>query len=231
MPRFKSRHVPYSLKGAGGNAEFITCANSSSLNPTSAVTLEAWIKPESYKTSVLFDNSESGATYSYFSMLNNTGGLSFYATIGGAAKSVTNTATKVNMFEWNFINVTYTGSSILFFLNGSQLAETLAASGALGTNTGQLRIGRYVSLSGNLTFDGRISRPRVYSRAFTLADHQARYYNNTDTTTMRSGLVLDLGFTEGSGTSLADGSGNGNTGTLSGASWSTDTRFKSRTAL
>lgn len=231
MPRFKSRHVPYSIKSDGGSSGFVTCANSSSLNPTAAVSLEIWIKPESYKAGFIFDNSTSGTTNSYSVLLTANGGFAFYATIGGASKVISNTTTKVKMYEWNFLNVTYNGSAVLIFLNGSQLADTVGGSGALGTNSEALRIGKYYSLGSGLNFHGHISRPRVYSRAFTLADHQARYYNDTDTTAMRSGLVLDLALSEGSGTSLADGSGNSNTGTLSGATWSTDTRFKSRTAL
>jgi hypothetical protein len=34
-----------------------------------------------------------------------------------------------------------------------------------------------------------------------------------------AGLVASYGFDEGSGTTVVDGSGNGNTGTISGAQW------------
>jgi RHS repeat-associated protein len=40
-----------------------------------------------------------------------------------------------------------------------------------------------------------------------------------------SGLVLALGFNEGSGTTAADASGNGNAGTLDGATWTTNGKF------
>ena len=39
------------------------------------------------------------------------------------------------------------------------------------------------------------------------------------------GLVAAYGFDEGSGTTTADQSGNGNTGTLSNATWSTAGKF------
>jgi beta-glucanase (GH16 family) len=41
----------------------------------------------------------------------------------------------------------------------------------------------------------------------------------------QSGLVAAYGFNEGSGTTTADASGNGNTGTISGATWTTSGRF------
>ncbi|MCM3900084.1 MAG: hypothetical protein ND866_00100, partial [Pyrinomonadaceae bacterium] len=40
-----------------------------------------------------------------------------------------------------------------------------------------------------------------------------------------SGLVAAWGFSEGSGTSVSDASGNGHTGTISGATWSTQGKF------
>ncbi|TAK07568.1 MAG: hypothetical protein EPO39_06315, partial [Candidatus Manganitrophaceae bacterium] len=39
------------------------------------------------------------------------------------------------------------------------------------------------------------------------------------------GLVAAYGFSEGAGGTVADASGNGNTGTISGATWSTQGRF------
>ncbi|MBP9706772.1 MAG: LamG domain-containing protein [Oligoflexales bacterium] len=231
MPRFKIRQNAYSIKVNGGNSDCILCANSSTLNPTSAVTLEMWIKPESYKASVLFDNSQSGATNSYFVLLSATGGLSFYGTIGGSSTVIASTAKKVKMNEWNFLNISYNGSAILFFLNGDQLADTASVSGSLGTNTGQLRIGRYVSLTGNLSFDGFLYRPRIYSRGFTLAEHQSRFFYDTDDSTINTGLVLDLAMTEGAGSTIADISGRNNNGTLSTSTWSTEGRFKNRTLI
>jgi hypothetical protein len=40
-----------------------------------------------------------------------------------------------------------------------------------------------------------------------------------------SGLVAAYGFNEGSGTTVIDASGNGNTGTISGASWVTSGKY------
>ena len=40
-----------------------------------------------------------------------------------------------------------------------------------------------------------------------------------------SGLVAAFGFNEGSGTSVTDASGNGNTGTVSGATWVTTGKY------
>ena len=44
-------------------------------------------------------------------------------------------------------------------------------------------------------------------------------------TVQPNGLVAAYGFNEGSGATVADGSGNGNTGTLSGATWTTSGKY------
>ncbi len=59
-------------------------------------------------------------------------------------------------------------------------------------------------------------------RAADAAGNLSGYSNTASATTQStsSGLVAAYGFEEGSGTSVADASGNGNTGTLSNATWS-----------
>lgn len=231
MPRFKIRQNSSSVRVNGGSSDCIVCANSSSLNPTSALTLEMWVRPESYKAGFLFDNSTSGVTNSYSLLMASNASLVLYCTIGGSSIAAANLNGRLKMNEWNFINTTYNGSAILFFINGEQLSGSTTASGSIGTNTEQLRIGRYVNLGSGLNFDGFIYRPRIYSREFTLADHQGRFYNDTDDAAMNSGLVLDLAMTEGSGSSIADISGQRNNGTLTTATWSTEGRFKNRTLI
>jgi len=67
-------------------------------------------------------------------------------------------------------------------------------------------------------------------RAADAAGNLGGYSNVTSITTLvppapGSGLVAAYGFNEGSGTTVIDGSGNGNTGTINGATWSTQGRF------
>ena len=67
----------------------------------------------------------------------------------------------------------------------------------------------------------------------TDASNNVGDYSNTATATTTSappatGLVAAYAFNEGSGTTVADASGNGNTGTLSGATWVTGARMGRR---
>lgn len=226
MPRFISRNTSSSILVNGVSAtapNTLSCANAASLNPTAAVTLECWFMPRFTRASfVLFDNSTIGTTNSYLVLIDSAGRTSFFSTIGGAASNISNaTSLRVAWNAWNFMHVTYTGAVVNMFLNGSQFTEQLSRTGAMGTNSGILRIGAYFTGGDSLTLNGYIYKPRIYNVGITLADHQNRYYKDFTSTAMAAGLVLDPSFT-GSGATIADLSGNNNTITInSSASWTT----------
>jgi hypothetical protein len=215
------------VDGAAGNA--LSIANNASLSPTAAVTLELWFRPITQRAMILFDNSTSGTTNSYFLSMGADGNLSWFSTIGGIAKNIVGTVTKAKFNEWNMVSATYDGSAIRFFLNGSQLAETLAATGSLGTNSGPLRIGAYYSGGISATFHGSLSSPRVYAAGCTLAEHQDRYYRGITSAALQAALVLDLNTERGASSTSNDLSGLGNNATLgASASWTSDSPFKAR---
>ncbi len=222
MPRPIVRTIPFSVDVATNAGILVN--NAASLNPTNVVALEAWFKITPYQPIVIFDNSQTGVTNSYFLSAGNNGKLSWFSAIGGIAKNILNVGF-IRFYDWNFVSGFYDGANVTLCLNGSQIG-TLAATGAMGTNSGQLRIGQY--FNAGVPIIGKVARPRIYNRVYTLRDHQERFYNNLDNAAMRSGLVLDMPLNEGSGSSVADISGFSNNGTFSRAIWSADTPWKSR---
>lgn len=222
--RFIQRSIVSSLDVATNAGILVN--NTASLNPTDYVALEIWCKPVPGQNIVLFDNSTSGVTNSYFLLVGGDGSLAWYSTIGGIVKNIIGTTGKLRQWQWNFVSATYDGTNITLMANGSVFA-TLAATGTLGTNSGQLRIGQYYNTG--VPVQGWITQPRIYHRNdYTIATHRLRYYNNRDDATMRAGLVLDMPCNEGGGTSVADVSGQGNNGTFSRAIWNTATPFTDR---
>jgi len=121
---------------------------------------------------------------------------------------------------WQHAVVVYNGSNILIYINGALTAtSTPAISGNIQNTGGSLKIG--AELSDDLSkFSGSIDDVRFYNRALSATEiedlHKGNQINNT-------GLVGYWGFDEGSGTTTADLSGNGNIGTISGATFSSDT--------
>ena len=199
--------------------------NSPSLNPTQFVAIESWVKPQVKTPTIVFDNSSSGATFSYFMSIDGgTGKASWFSTIGGVGKNIVN-VTGIIPGVWNFVSGFYDGSGVYLCANGQQIG-TVAATGDLGTNPGQLRLGQYFNV-GVPSFC-RMTSSRVLTRSYSLADHRSRYYDAIDNAEMRTGLSLDFTMNEGSGTVVADSSGLSNNGTFSRNVWAADTPFKVR---
>ncbi len=238
MPRSVVRNIPYTIlisgaDGAANNA--LSCAFSASLNPTAAVTYEVWFNPQgSRKAFVLMDNSVAGVTTSPLIIIGSNGSISWYSTINGTTRNIVNATSKlVNWGESNMLTATYTGSAINLLLNGEKLTEEITGlSGAIGANSGSLRWGAYFSGGSGLTMQGYLYRPRLYAAGCTLAEHRARYFSNVTSNALQAALRLDCAMTEGSGSTSADVSGNGNTVTLgASASWSTVSPGKNRSAI
>lgn len=233
-PRLALRSTPYSITNVASTTAGLTIPNNAALNPTSAVTLACWFYLSGKNTyHSLFDNSEGGVTNSYFFDYYEGSGFRWYSVIGGAAKNITGTATKPVVGSWNFVTATYTGSAIYIYLNGVKLAEELAASGALGTNSGILRMGRSWNALAAGALVGNLYRPMIFNVGCTLQEHKDMYYANKFSAALTAGKVLDLAMTEGSGSTIADVSATGATATIGAAdSWSANyTPFRIPMAL
>ena len=200
--------------------------NAASLNPTDYVVLEIWAKAVPNFNLVLFDNSVSGVTLSYFLILAGDGSLSWYSTIGGIVRNIVGVGAKLSLNQWHFISATYDGANITIMADGNVIS-TLAATGALGTNSGQLRIGTYYNTG--VPNQGWVTQPRIYHRNdYTINTHRARYYYGTDDANMRSTLVLDMPMAEGGGAVVNDVSGLGNHGAFARAIWNAQTPLQDR---
>jgi hypothetical protein len=131
---------------------------------------------------------------------------------------LTDTGFVAPLNQWTHIAVTYDQGTIRTYANGS-LVHTHNGAGAIGdVNTGQndLRIGGRQMQFITHYFQGRIDEVRLYNRAITESEI-TELVGDTD-----SGLKGYWQFDENTGTTAADSSGNGNTGTLaSGAGWAT----------
>jgi hypothetical protein len=134
------------------------------------MTLAAWIRPTANQAgwrTILQRETDAYA----LNASNSKGALrpSGGATLGGTFQWVSGpTASPVN--AWTHVAVTYDGSILRLYVNGSQVATT-AASGAIESTAGPLWIG------GNSPygeyFQGIIDEARVYNRALSTTEIQA----------------------------------------------------------
>lgn len=188
--------------------------NSASLNPTNAITLEAWV----YST--VFDNYDnfiskriSGGNQYILRTYLNTGRIQGYVWAGGAWRVCTTpVGKKITLNQWNHVVFTYNGATGKVYINDMDgIADcSFAFAGNIATGNDFLRIGGYGDASSE-HFTGKIDEVRIYSRAITPVEatehHNGVFNDNT-------GLVGYWNFDEGAGTVANDSSGNGNNGVL-----------------
>jgi hypothetical protein len=126
---------------------------------------------------------------------------------------------------WVYATVVVGDDSCLVYKNGD-IVLTDNTAHTVTANDENFYIGQQDSSS--RFFNGEISDTRIYNRSLTATEVSDLYNNNYDNTT---GLVGHWKLDDASGSSAADSSGEGNTGTLEGdPTWiSPDTSFGSLT--
>jgi glucose/arabinose dehydrogenase len=155
-----------------GVNDWVTINDSAGLDLTSGMTLEAWVWPTSQSgwETVIFKEMAGDHAYVLYSYTDNATGRPT-ATIRRAAGSSTASGSAViPVNAWTHLAATYDGAMLRFYVNGALTGST-AATGAIVTTTGALRIG-----GNNIWaewFNGLIDDVRVYNRALSLAEIQA----------------------------------------------------------
>ena len=140
------------------------------------------------------------------------------ATTGNSWYSKKMTLTNLESKDY-FLVATYNGSELKAYLNGV-LVDTLGGySGSVASVSQNVYVGR---TNGGLYYNGKVSGARIFNTALT-STQVADLYNNPEkvvpTGVDNTALKLWLPMMEGAGTTAYDGSGNGNHGTISGATY------------
>lgn len=150
-----------------GVNDILTVAHNSSLNLTSAMTLEAWVYPTTlggYRT-VLMKEVSNELSYTLYAS-GDVNVPSGWVRIGSTSRNI-NAPSALPLNTWTHIAATYGGGNLRFYVNGVQVA-TQARTGNIATSTRPLFIG------GNQVwgefFAGRIDEVKVYNRVLTAAE-------------------------------------------------------------
>src|SRR5712691_1746630 len=206
-----------------GTSSLVTVPDSASLDLSSGLTLEAWVRATSFAPSqTLIAKERPGGGFPYGVELDNGVPTGYVST---SAFSGASSASSLPKVTWKFVAVTYDGSTLRVYVDGTQVGSA-PASGSIAASSGQLSIGGD-SVWGEY-FNGRIDNVRIYSRALSateLAADQATPVTAPTPPPTAPTPVAAYAFDEGTGMSAADASGSGNTATLNGATWTSAGKY------
>ena len=197
----------------------------------SGFTLAAWINPKTLGGANLgmimhkATSTTSASGFRYF--LEAVGRVGFSVGVGTTRYAAVG---RIIFNEDSFVTVTYAADgTVIHYINGVLSAQTSGTSGLPTdiTTTLPLRIGNRSNAT-DRAFDGIIDNPRIWNRALTATEIANLYFNNI---VPRNGLVGEWLFNETTGTTALDSSGNGNDGTITGATYTTDTPLRERTLV
>ena len=148
----------------GTNAR-VNIPNSSSLQLTTAMTLEAWVNPTA-TTSKWRDVIYKGKDNYYLEGTSDSAGKpAGGGTFGGASANAYGAAA-LTANTWSYLALTYDGTTLRLYLNGT-LVGSQAKTGAITTSTNQLQIGGDSFFA--QYFSGLIDEVRVYNIALSAA--------------------------------------------------------------
>jgi hypothetical protein len=170
--------------------------------------------------------ARSGAT-------TGTNSTSVTATAAGHTNGTSNTITTTLAIS----PLTVAMASLPDGIQNVPYSATLAANGGTLPYTWSISIGSLPAglslnsstgvISGTPTNAGTVSFTVQVTDAVAVTAAKALSITASAQTANQPGLVVAYGFNEGSGSTTADASGNSNTGTVSGAAWTTSGRYGS----
>jgi chitodextrinase len=157
-----------------GSSSWVTVPDSAGLDLTSAMTLEAWVKPAALGTSwrtVLVKESPNGLAYGLYAH-DGGPGPSAHAVV--TADKYATASTTIPVGSWTHLAASYDGSRLTVWINGNP-AGNIPLTGSVTQSGGVLRIG------GNSVwsewFSGQIDDVRVYNRALAQSEIKADMAN------------------------------------------------------
>lgn len=211
-----------------GTDDFVEIPDHSALNPTDAVTVEAWIKADAFGTSsfsnsIVCKHGWGSGNQGYVLRCGANGQVSFnIADVGGKwFEAVSGAILKTGI--WYHVAGSYDGSAVKVYING-KLEATEYFSGTMKPSTGlNAKIGEMAyTTGGSRPFDGQIDEVRIWGAALSqtnLRDWMCQKINSSHPSYAKLGGYFKLD--EGSGTTTADSSSHASHATLQkGAKWS-----------
>ncbi|MBI3143384.1 MAG: hypothetical protein HYZ16_11210 [Bacteroidetes bacterium] len=208
-----------------GRSNDVTIKDHSSLNPTKEITVEAWIKPDtfakdSWGNSIFCKHGWAKGNSGYVLRCGSTGKASFnIASSSGSWVEVISPSWALRSGQWSHVAGVFDGKAVTLYVNGIKVGST-SYSGQMTPSTGLVaKIGE-LAYGTDRNFDGEIDEVRVWGKAMdTTTLRQWMCRSVTSTHPHYSSLAAYYTLDAGTGSAVADHSTNKNNGSISGALW------------
>ncbi len=190
-----------------------------SVNPvtTGSMTVSMWARFDDDSRGVLFSSYLSADSVAVEKNTSNR--LRWYWNDGQVDRN--SGVNVVTQNRWQYLTFVRDKDANQFrmYVDGT-LVDSVTGVGSDVTSGGPFRIGRDTRTGGTVT-NGRLDEVRVYDRALSVGEILASYRSGmSEVMPSASSPYAWYGMNDGSGTSVGDGSGEGNDGTMSGlVSW------------
>jgi Concanavalin A-like lectin/glucanases superfamily len=201
-----------------GTNQRVTLANAADLFGTGPATISAWVYPTAFPApiSYIFTGGNTTGFQCAFNAFGNLQSNGHFSCSNDNYFNNAQTASGIfNLNTWYHIaGVRNNAGTVTMYVNGVQSGAANQNAGVVTGGTGNV-IGDRVGADG--PFPGGIDDARVYSRALSATDIATLYASTGGASgDINSNLVGWWRLDEGSGTTAADSSPNGNTGTATG---------------
>lgn len=155
-----------------GTSSLVTVNDSTSLDLTTGLTLEAWVYPTAvggWKSILLKPQGTTGLCYALQGSSAAAGVPSLGLSVSASNLMAPN---PLPLNTWSHLAATYDGSTMVLYVNGVQVASQ-AQTGTLSTSTDALTIGGDVA---GEDWAGSIDEVRIYNRALSASEIQGDMY-------------------------------------------------------
>ena len=210
-----------------GINDYVNISNTAALNPTSAITVEAWIKADTWginpwSNSIVNKEGWALGPQGYTLRCGQNGRLSFNFGNAGVWHEAVSTP-QMSTNRWYHVVGTYDGSVIRIYINGQQVGTT-NYSGSIAVGTYDVKIGDIAyTAAGSRLFDGQIDEVRIWNQALSNATLRAWMCKKVDNTHPNyANLAGYWRMDDGTGNTLSGSAGTTINGTLTnGPTWAT----------
>lgn len=161
-----------------GTDDFVLVTDNPSIKPTSAITVETWVKPQKSGSQVILTKRYAASTDPWNSyVLDITPGNNWDFCISngtaGSQTCLTSTGT-IQLDMWHHLVGTYDGANMKLYVDGI-LIKSATKTGAIGYSAMGLYFGQSGYSGAPIYFSGVIDSVRIYSRVMTATEVLSDY--------------------------------------------------------